>query len=1114
MDVVDNYLSLLTKLVEEEEVFAAAQRVKEAAIMMVETLSSLDTPKAPKRTFLGADVPRELKMLLHYFNKEDDKISYSKELFNDVTPVDPAGKMFLKLVNDMKEETLEYLKENIDKQHQYTFEQIKTHIKYFYVNYLLCYFLLKNENVSTGINITDADIDIFLTADQIEDPEIQDTVEKVTRFVVGESKEPYVHPKGLSINMERRILEGTMRQVSAIVKQKQDIVTQSTSESKDEIIAAALSETDLAYKELDETRLELAKSASLRDNLEKLIMQQSEIDSVTRQKILEDSDKFTEILRIILSIAKELDNDVDYIDILKRLDEIPIVPDIEDTGDELIQTRNSLLEKQQIQLLMICEHIKEIVVTYSRFQSMIANHVTSNTLLEEELRQVNILIDNSNGNQIQTTQIVEMQREIRMLEQTITEIQQMMDAANAQHEASLGIQVEANRELNDEYSRIRDREQNMQEQLQRLRDKSDENDSIALLERRLERANEIIAQFKVEPNLEEKVQDSERFDYEETIQNLNDLLRQTESSLAEKQRTIYILTSEIQEANDSFEQSKIESREATREAIERIMNESVVEIQNMTDRNEEKINAIIDDAQTRIHAAREQVNAIEEISEYKIAELQRQLDISIREKAELEQNKGESNIALESKISDLERQLAEAKVTKKSDLEKQLAEPKEGAENVDKIKRMQYMNLLYLIQIRKLNQIILDNRAKLSFQSAKEESQLTDEELLQLLSEIQHAEDNKLLLEENPLNHIADSIYGRSANIIQTQGNAQHNVGVFIETFNQATSKITELQEELGTNSKDLDGVKSAFAKLQSAYEEKNTKLASTQKELVESSKNMHVYKLTANGTIRALREELGKKENEIKDAVHQEISKLTAKVAGAKEEAAAAKEETAAAKEEATAAKELQQSTAQELSDEKAKSTDLERKIEEIKERAKKDVAKLKEKYDGQIVALSEIDTLRRRLNQKEENVVKLTKALEKTKDATGKAKNATKIAADAYNKLALQDTIIVELRKEMDALKEKMKSKETFTEISELTDNVVALYRKRIEDGDQARRELLASQHVVEGAARIDDLTRQLGENKSPRIEELEKIKNKLIALLDKGITREQLNAIFNAA
>ena len=128
MDVVDNYLSLLTKLVEEEEVFAAAQRVKEAAIMMVETLSSLDTPKAPKRTFLGADVPRELKMLLHYFNKEDDKISYSKELFNDVTPVDPAGKMFLKLVNDMKEETLEYLKENIDKQHQYTFEQIKTHI--------------------------------------------------------------------------------------------------------------------------------------------------------------------------------------------------------------------------------------------------------------------------------------------------------------------------------------------------------------------------------------------------------------------------------------------------------------------------------------------------------------------------------------------------------------------------------------------------------------------------------------------------------------------------------------------------------------------------------------------------------------------------------------------------------------------------------------------------------------------------------------------------------------------------------------------------------------------------------------------------------------------------
>jgi hypothetical protein len=1125
MDVVDKYLSLLTKLVEEEEVMAAAGRVKEAAILMVDALDSLNLSNASKRKgVLGADVPRELKILLHFFNKDDDKIAYSKELFNNTSPVDPAGKMFLKLVNDMKPETLEYLKENISTDHRYTFEQIETHLKYFYVNYLLCYFLLKNENMSTGINISDADIEIYFATNQTEDPEIQDTVEKVTRFIVGESNEPYVHPKGLSINMERRILEGTMRQVSAIIQQKKQDGVQSI-QTKEQIIEAALAETNLAYTELDETRLELAKSASLRDNLEKLIIEQSEIDAVTRQKILDDSDKFTEILRIILNIAKELDNDVDYGEILKRIDEIPIVSDIEDNGDELIQTRNSLLEKQQIQLIMICQHIKEVVVAYSRFQTIIANQVTSNTLLEDENRQITFLIDNlKDDNQQQNIQIVAMQNEIRMLSQTVEEIGQILDAANAQHESSLGIQVEANRELADEYYRIRDREENLKEQIKRLRarvndldqselDQNEEiiqaNELIALLEMRIENSKEIISRLEFEAessNLEkEQAKDKEiqivRFNYEETIENLTGLLSEKERILAEKQRTIYNLTSSVEEVSAELEQIKIDSREE----IDRIVHESLVEIEKINNQltdekrvKEEKINEIIAASHVKIEAARVQVKETEEGAESQINELQRKLDNSIREKDELESQFGRTQAntrqeliqqieEAEAKITDLRVQLEQAKngaAATLNDLERQIEETTQGAENEksvmkDKIKRMQFMNLVYLIKLRKLNQIILDNRAKLSFESAKgEEMQLSDEELHELLSEIQNAEDNKTLLLENPFNHIAESIYKKSDIIIQTQGNATHNVNVFIETVEEAKSKITELEGQLVTNNKDLDGVKSAFAKLQKAYEEKNTQLTSIQNELFQSTRDMSVYKNKANSIIRALRNESERKQKEIKDAVHEKISELTAD----------------------------KEKTAQQLSDEKSKSAELEEKIKKLKEKAKKDVAEIKEKYEGQMVLLSEKDTLLRRISQKEENVTRIKKELEKAKSMT----------ATASNKIALQDTIIVELRNEMDALKEKMKSKEQMlSSISELTEQCDALYRKTIANEDQARREVLAIQRVAEGASRIHELTKQLGENNASRISDLENIRIRLKALLDtpNGITRNGINSIFNA-
>jgi chromosome segregation ATPase len=745
--------------------------------------------------------------------------------------------------------------------------------------------------------------------------------------------------------------------------------------------------------------------------------------------------------------------------------------------------------------------------------------------LEDENRQITFLIHNlKDDNQQQNTQIVAMQNEIRMLSQTVEEIEQIMDAANAQHESSLGIQVEANRELADEYYRIRDREENLKEQIKRLRervtelnqselDQSEEiiqaNELIASLEMRLENSKEIISrlEFEAEASNLEKVQakDEEiqrvRFDYEETIENLRGLLSEKEITLAEKQRTIYNLTSHVEEVSAELEKTKIESREE----IERIVHDSLVEIEKINNQltdekrvKEEKINEIIAASQVKIEAARAQVKETEEGAENQINEIQRQLDNSIREKYELESQfeRTQANARqeliqqieeAEEKISDLRVQLAEAKngtAATLNDLERQVKETEEGAENEksvmkDKIKRMQFMNLVYLIKLRKLNQIILDNRAKLSFESAKgEEMQLSDEELHELLSEIQNAEDNKTLLLENPFNHIAESIYKKSEIIIQTQGNATHNVNVFIETVEEAKSKITELEGQLVTNNKDLDGVKSAFAKLQNAYEEKNTQLTSIQNELVQSTREMSVHKHKANSIIRALRDESERKQKEIKDAVHEKISELTAD------------------KEKAE----------QQLSDEKSKSDELEEKIKKLKEKAKKDVAEIKEKYEGKMVSLSEKDTLLRRISQKEENVTRIKKELEKAKSIT----------ATASNKIALQDTIIVELRNEMDALKEKMKSKEQMlTSISELTEQCDALYKKTIANEDQAHRELLAIQRVAEGASRIHELTKQLGENNASRINDLENIRIRLKALLDtpNGITRNGINSIFNA-
>ena len=230
-----------------------------------------------------------------------------------------------------------------------------------------------------------------------------------------------------------------------------------------------------------------------------------------------------------------------------------------------------------------------------------------------------------------------------------------------------------------------------------------------------------------------------------------------------------------------------------------------------------------------------------------------------------------------------------------------------------------------------------------------------------------------------------------------------------------------------------------------------------------------------------------------------------------------------------------------------------METKIKELQEKAQTDMVQTKEKSKKNEELLqsgllrSELDTMKRRyetalsektsleskikdiLNKKKFEIQqaidesKQTTATEYSEEAIGlraKIANYNKREREYLNNKVLQDKSIVELRKEFDILKEKVKStneeqiSSSMAKISEIISQCDLLYEKRITDEDRARRQLLANERIAQGAEQIHDVTIQIGENKeTAKINELEDIKRQLKTYLDTpdGITKETLNSIF---
>jgi len=1207
MGTLIDYLLLLKNLVEEENVVFAATELENAIELM---LQSLETPnnsngknsngKSPsKETVLGDDVPHDLKVLLYFFNKEDDKLMYSKDLFNNT---DEVGKMFLKIVNDKNADTVQYLIDNVEERHSYTFKQIKQYIEYYHIHFLLCYFLLKNEKMSTGLNLSSsADIEEHVASIDTGDPETNTAVQQITRSLIDISKEPHVNLGGLNDGKKMAALKAGLQQLSKFIKKKKEEVSVHV-QTNQEIIEAAIRENESVQSQLGD-------SVAAFKNLTEMLTTKNEIDAVTKQMLLEDSQKFTENLTNVLSIAKELqEGSIDHDEALKRLERISIVR-TDESEDELMEIRNRLLENQQMQLIKIIEHIKEVIGVFIIFKSRIEYRVARNIQLENEVDLQTKLINAYQSERgIQVAEIVNLQREKELLNKDIDDIMGILNATLAEQKSSLELHFKSKNRLIEQFDKLRQRARSMENEIEELRDRVNELEESELdligfterSEKEIAQKKALIADLKTElannkelldnlqvkseeyaSNLEEekergqekdKVLERVSTEYDAMLLKFQELLEEKKAELAAKDMQIVHLTKEIDEAgkhtgklDTEIEQTKKESRAK----IEEIINNMSAEIEKlnnqlgkkvvMNEELKEKMNKIIAEAKVKIAEARKQATASKKNAEQltiqkrqleeqlknmtgaseaektklneEIAQLTKQIEDNEAELVQITQNKegveAELSQTKEDK-SELEKQLAELKRQKegveaelvqtkqdKSELGKQVADLKQQKEGVEaesaetkkdntklekqlaelttKIKDterqllnkndMELKNFLYLTQLRHLNQIIIENRAKLSFGSKENKnSQISEEELSKLLLDIKRAEDSKLLLERQKFDHVTDSIYQTSVRLFKTEERAQRNVDTFIETIEEAKRNTEELEEQLGFKSNAIAAYKVLLDGLESDCRTKDEQLISVQIELKKASKEVNVSKLTAEATIKALNDELAKKEKEIKQAAQEKINLLQKqsetegviakatsqiqqlmkeheqaianltkletkakeftelKVQAVQDQAAAnvaaAKSETAEvdaryAAELAEAKKEVA-TTSQQLAEAKSKLTDKETTIIELQERAKRDVAEMKSSYEDKIkVIKSNLEYMTRSRANVERQKGKLESNLQKE---TADRKIAESKQIELLRQIASRarknfnnydkDDVIEQLQKQLQAVKDELKA------------------------------------------------------------------------------------------
>ena len=440
----------------DEEVMAASRIVRDLAMGQADILKE----KLPN------NVPRQLKVLLSLFNKYPDKKQISIDLFNAECNKD-VGNIFTNLVSQENEDIVSYLESIIDPDHEYVFEQIKEHIKYYYINYLLCYFLLKNSNMNSGLAVTSDDkMEEFIESINI-DPALKTPVQNMLRSFMKLNAAKYTTPDGLTDENAMKTLKESAKQISKYVEQtkeeslnNQTIIEfeQAKVEELSNINEATLFELNKANESLigmDDLKIQLSVAVSANEDFVRMMEQKKEFDSATMQQITRESDEFDFNLKELLNIAVELERGtIDYDVALSRLNGQDI-PYIEESDDELIRTRNELFRKQQIQLNLIRGHIRTIINVYREFQENVEGRVAENTALVEELNRVASLnLQYDAAHQENITKIARLQEEIRNSVEYIRKITEAIRECDSHNRRTLDLQITEKNDLQKRYDAL------------------------------------------------------------------------------------------------------------------------------------------------------------------------------------------------------------------------------------------------------------------------------------------------------------------------------------------------------------------------------------------------------------------------------------------------------------------------------------------------------------------------------------------------------------------------------------------------------------------------------------------------------------------------------------
>jgi hypothetical protein len=255
----------------------------------------------------------ELKILLDMFNEsKTDKIELSKHLFNNTTSKEDEqiGKEFNNIFMGTKPKTLNYLESIIIDEYKPAFSNLKERIASIYVKFLLCYFLLKNNNKNSGLVLSSGST-----------KQLSSIKEALS---------------GLGETGGEDVLKEKIKELSSYIASQEELLTQ---------------------KEND---LQQSKRAVEVTNLQMILSKQQTKEMM--DKFVEDAELFSFRVSVLLTITNDISSGIYKPGVVGFIESIKIsfTEPTPDTDDPLANQRNRLLKVQNEKINEICDSIIKI----------------------------------------------------------------------------------------------------------------------------------------------------------------------------------------------------------------------------------------------------------------------------------------------------------------------------------------------------------------------------------------------------------------------------------------------------------------------------------------------------------------------------------------------------------------------------------------------------------------------------------------------------------------------------------------------------------------------------------------------------------------------------------